>query len=265
MTEVAELLASVAETAPVQRVRNYYLTDREARPHPQDFLTAMKRTDGALCVRWTEPPAVSASDSRIVPAESGTEGDRFVRYDDPGWECAKLDRFRERTTVEALDADRLRAWFRERRPELVAYADVRGWFETSPDAERGPSADPRAATDGGPVTGATVTVGQYADLLDDPTLDRADADALSAALPTPAGAIAVWLPLVLAEEAVLESTAGSDRVFVAEVVPERETDCAYYVRQDCRGCWVPKGEARVYELADGAVGAPTPTERPESA
>lgn len=63
MTAVAELLASAGESAPMQRVRNYHLTDRAARPRVRDFLTAMRRTGGAVCVRWTGPP-----------------GDRLVRY-----------------------------------------------------------------------------------------------------------------------------------------------------------------------------------------
>ncbi|MFC4449240.1 hypothetical protein [Halorussus aquaticus] len=234
MTGVVELLASVGSSAPIQRVRNYHLTRREARPRAHDFLTAMRRTDGGVCARWAGPP-----------------GDCFVRYTDPGWQRAEYNRFRGRRTVEPLDVERVREWFRNSRPELVAYDEVRDVFRESPDAsvESGIG----VSADGGCVSDERVRVARYADLLGDPTLDRRDADALAAALPAGPREIVFDLPGVLAEESVLESVAASDRVFVAEVVPERETERAYYVRQDRRGCWVPKGEATVYELADGAA------------
>lgn len=272
MTGIAELLATAGESAPLQRVRNYYLTDREASPRPRDFLTAMKRSDGAVCVRWAGPP-----------------GDCVVRHADPGWECAKHNRFRGRTTVETLDAERVRAWLRRSDPELVAHGAVRAAFEepcTSPrrarsgtaladggqDPEatrRGPEAskDPEA-TSQGPKTVNHVRIERYADVVADTELDRFEAQALAAALPAGPGEVVFQLPLVLAEESVLESVAGSDCVFVAEPVPDRETECAYYVRQDRRGCWVPKAEVTTYELADGVVldvEPPESSESPESA
>ncbi|WP_137283434.1 hypothetical protein [Halorussus salinisoli] len=248
MTGVAELLASAGASAPVQRVRNYYLTDREASPRTRDFLTAMKRTEGAVCVRWACPP-----------------GDCVVRYADPGWQCAEHDRLRGRTTVETADRAQVREWLRNSRPELVSYAEVRGSFEASPPNGDATSGTGTVAADGGSVAGGTVSVEGYADLLADPALDRHDADALAAALPAAPREAVFRLPLVLAEESVLESVAGSDCVFAAEAVPERETDRAYYVRQDRRSCWVPKREACVYELAEGAVLNAERGETPESA
>lgn len=261
MTGVAELLATAGESAPLQRVRNYYLTDREASPRPRDFLTAMKRSDGAVCVRWAGPP-----------------GDCIVRHADPGWECAKHNRFRGRTTVETLDAERVRAWLRRSDPELVAHEAVKAAFEE-------PCISPRRArsgtalADGGRESEAAknanraeqnarasnhVRIESRTDVFGDPDLDRLDARALAAALPSPPGRVVFRLPLVLAEESVLESVPGSDCVFVAEPVPQRETECAYYVRQDRRGCWVPKGEVTTYELADGVVLDVEPPESPES-
>lgn len=267
MTGVAELLAAAGGSAPVQRVRNYYLTDREASPRPRDFLTAMKRSDGAVCVRWAGPP-----------------GDCFVRFADPGWECAKHNRFRGRATVETLDAERVRTWLRRSDPELVAYETVRGSFEErciSPHRARSGTAladggqDPDAGggdaggrdSDGEgerPETRNHVRVERYADVLADPELDQFEAQALAAALPSPPGEVVFRLPLVLAEESVLESIPGSDRVFVAEPVPRRETECAYYVRQDHRGCWIPKAEVTTYELADGVVLDVDPPEASET-
>jgi hypothetical protein len=282
MTGVAELLATAGESAPLQRVRNYYLTDREASPRPRDFLTAMKRSDGAVCVRWAGPP-----------------GGCIVRHTNPGWECAKHNRFRGRTTVETLDAERVRAWLRRSDPELVAHEAVRAAFEepcTSPRRARSGT----ALADGGQDTETTrqdpeapkgsettkrdsetarqntktanhVRVESHADVFGDSELDRLDARAIAAALPSAPGRVVFRLPLVLAEESVLESVPGSDCVFVAEPVPQRETKCAYYVRQDRRGCWVPKAEVTTYELADGVVldveppECPKPTESPESA
>ncbi|UPV73288.1 hypothetical protein M0R89_12110 [Halorussus limi] len=122
-----------------------------------------------------------------------------------------------------------------------------------------------APLDGGATTVERIRVERYADLLADPGLDRRDADALAAALPAGPREVAFRLPLVVAEEAILESVAGSDRVFVAEAVPERETEQAHYVRQDRRGCWVPKATATVYELAYGAVLDPDRPEASESA
>lgn len=106
-----------------------------------------------------------------------------------------------------------------------------------------------------------IRVERDADLRADPSLDPCDADALAAALPTGPREVAFRLPLVVAEEAILESVAGSDRVFVAELAPERETEQAQYVRQDRRGCWVPKAVVTVYELAAEAV---LSGDRPES-
>jgi hypothetical protein len=272
MTGVAELLAAAEASAPVQRVRNYHRTDREASPRPRDFLTAMKRTDGDVCVRWAGPP-----------------GDCVVRYADPGWECAKHNRFRGRSSVETLDAERVRAWLRRSNPELVPHEAVSDAFDEGcagsaanhartgtaladggedrdarrrdPDVRGRTSDETRCAADGS----NRVRVERSADLLADTELDRFEAQALAAALPAGPVEVVFRLPLVLAEESVLESVAGSDCVFVAEVVPERETECAYYVRQDHRGCWVPKGEATFYELADGVTLDVEPPESPESA
>ncbi|WP_162224602.1 hypothetical protein [Halorussus amylolyticus] len=239
-TGVVELLADAPSGAPVQRVRNYHLTNREAVPRPADFLTAMEHTGGALCVRWAGPP-----------------GDCFVRYADPGWERTEHDRFRGRTRVERVEADRVRSWLRDSRPELVAYGDARGSFDASgqPRARPDPRPNESAATgapgaaDGGMATETVVRVRRPADLCADDALDAADAEAVAAALPTRPDRLAFWLPLALAEESVLVPTAGSDRVFVAEPVPDRDTDRARYVRQGRRGGWIPKTEARVYELA----------------
>lgn len=250
MTRIGELLASVGGNAPVQRVRNYYLTDREASPRPRDFLTAMKRTEGEICVRWAGPP-----------------GDCFVRYADPGWECAKHNRLRGTKFVETLDAAEVREWLRDSDPELVVYPAVRGAFEGRCVGEVGATTRNReAVTDGGHPADATnrVRIEQYADLSDEPILDSHDADALAVALPAPPGRVVFRLPQVLAEESVHESIAGSDCVFVAEPVPERETECAYYVRQDRRGCWVTKAETTVYELADGAAIGPVSSASSES-
>ncbi|UPV99320.1 hypothetical protein M0R88_12395 [Halorussus gelatinilyticus] len=262
MTGVAKLLASVPASAPVQRVRNYHLTDRAASPRPRDFLTAARRTDGAVCLRWTD-----------------AAGERFVRYAGPDWECAEFDRHRDRKRVETCGDERVLDLLGDARPELVAAADVPGVFaerdaHAAPETgfgvgETSPTPD-AVATDGGsepnaedgPLTAERVRIERYADLLADPAVDRHDADALAAALPTGPREVAFGLPLVLAEETVLESVAGSDRVIVAELVPERETERAYYVRQDRRGCWVSKAAATVYKLADGAT---LDADRPESA
>lgn len=115
--------------------------------------------------------------------------------------------------------------------------------------------EPRGvAPDGERPVGETrvVRVEGVEDLRDDQALDSRAAEALAVALPPPPGHVAFRLPLVLAEESVLEPVEGSDRVFVAEPVAERETDAAHYVRQDRRGCWIPKGEVTAYELADDA-------------
>ena len=247
MTGVVELLAAAGESAPVQRVRNYHLTDRAASSSPRDFLTAMERSAGDLCLRWTGPA-----------------GDRLVRYADPGWECAEYDRVRGREASSSLDCDRLCAWLRERGPELVAYEAVRGAFEESgpvpsptsardPDSPSRPDSPTNApiATDGGPATDDPIRVERYRGRLADP--DRRDAEALAGALPAGPNRVVFRLPLVLAEETVLESVAGSDRVFVAEPVPERETRTARYLRQGVKGCLVPEREAGWYDLAEGAT------------
>jgi hypothetical protein len=273
MTGVAELLAAVGESAPVQRVRNYHLTDREASPRSRDFLTAMQRTDGEVCVRWPGPP-----------------GDCVVRYADPHWECAKHNRFRGRTLVETIDAERVRAWLRRSSPELVAHESVRDQFEERCSGSHvGHARMATALADGGENRGDgessgkkdhseeterrsdppnRVRIERRADVVTDTDLNRVEAQALAAALPARPGEVVFRLPLVLAEESVLESVVGSDCLFVGEVVPERETECAYYVRQGHRGCWVPKAEATFYELADGvALDAEPPesTEASESA
>ena len=116
----------------------------------------------------------------------------------------------------------------------------------------------------GVAAGRPVLVEEDADLRDDPALDRGDAEALATALPAGPEEVVFRLPLVLGAETVLEPVAGSDRVFVAEAVPDRATDRAVYVRQDRRGCWVPRAETTVYELADGATLDPGRVESAES-
>lgn len=261
-TGVAELLASLPGIAPIQRVRNYYLTDREARPRPRDFLTAMRRSDGALCLRWPGPP-----------------GDCVVRYAPDGtnvdsdWTCVEHNRFVGRKSAETVAADRVREWIRDSPPELLARESPRGTFEDGCAGNPlAPDADGRAAITDGGRTGERgrgraaeidrVRVERYADLRDDPALDRGTADALATALPAAPGEMVFVLPRVLAAESVLEPIRGSDRAFVGELVSDRETDCAHYVRQHRRGCWVPKREATAYELVDGATIRPV---SPESA
>lgn len=224
---VATLLAAADGAPPVQRVRNYHLTDREAVPRPRDFLTAMRRTDGALCVRW-----------------AGPDGERVVRYADPGWELAERDRLRGRTATASVAADRVRELLRTNRPELVAHAEIRSIFES-----HGPSASKALAADGGPNADGPIRIRRRADLRADPALDRVDAAAVAAALPASPGEFVFRLPLELAAETVLAPTGDSDRVFAAERVADRETARAYYARQGRRGGWIPKAEARVYEAA----------------
>lgn len=226
---VAELLSAASDAAPVQRVRNYHLTDREAVPRPRDFLAAMRRTDGALCVRWTGPA-----------------GERVARYAGPGWELAERDRLRGRAAVESVDADRVRGLLRERWPELVARGEIRGAFAVGESSA--------LYTDGGTDAARTVRVRRRADLRADPVLDRRDAAAVTSALPAGPGRFVFRLPRELAAETVLTPTADSDRVFAAERVGDRETDRAYYARQGRRGGWIPKADARVYEVT-GRVGA----------
>ncbi len=269
MTEIVRLLASVPASAPVQRVRDYHLTDRAASPRPRDFLTAVRKTDGAVCLRWTD-----------------AAGERFVRYAGPNWECAAFDRHRGRKRVETCEEARVVALLAEARPELVAADEVPGAFAASagthaPDAAGvgepaprvGDSSPTAVATDGGSKPGddegtpaaERVRVERRADLSADSEVNRRDADTLAAALPTGPHEIAFRLPLVLAEETVLEPVAGTDRVFVADLVADRETERAYYVRQDRRGCRVSKAAATVYELADGAVSGPDHPGAAESA
>ena len=91
-----------------------------------------------------------------------------------------------------------------------------------------------------------VTIETYGDLLSDDDLYLQDSDALADALPTSDGRLAFWLPQWLAEEKVIEPAGQSDQVFVTEVVEDRETEKAYYVRQGNAGGWIPKSVARVY-------------------
>ncbi|WP_135851679.1 hypothetical protein [Halorussus salinus] len=279
MTDIARLLASVPASAPVQRVRDYHLTDRAASPRPRDFLTAVRRTDGEVCLRWTD-----------------AAGERFVRWVGPDWECATFDRHRGRKRVETCEEGRVVALLGETRPELVAADEVPGAFaasagtdappettgvgDTTPDVGEtvfgvggSPSSPSAVATDGGSepsddgrtVTAERVRVERRTDLSADPDVNRREADALAAALPAGPREVVFRLPPVLAEETVLEPVAGSDRVFVAELVAERETDRAYYVRQERRACRVSKAATTIYELADGAVSDPDRPEAVESA
>lgn len=267
MTEVQRLLASAPASAPVQRVRNYYLTDRAASPRPRDFLTAVRRTDGAVCLRWTD-----------------AAGERFVQQAGPEWECVTFDPHRGRTRVVTCEESRVLDLLEATRPELVAADEVSGAFAASagtrappetvgvgdPASGGGDSSPTAVATDGGSEpsddergsTADRVRVERRADLSADPDVTRCEANALAAALPTGPREVAFRLPRPLAEEIPLESVAGSDRVFVAELVPDRETERAYYVRQDRRGCRISTATATVYELADGAA---LDGDRPEAA
>ena len=261
---VAALLVTVADAAPCQRVRNYYLSDGEASPQSQDFVTAMKRTDGDLCVRWV-----------------GASGERIVRYDGD-WMCAERERPDEKWTVAFTSSDRVRTWLRGADPDLLTYEDARDAFESEPAATHGRSeatrltdgGEPegiegesrRTASDGGERSVASRTAPnrrfgdgergerdrpdsipvRREDLLADP--------ALAAAFGAADAADRVFrLPLELAAETVLEAVEGSERVFVAAPVPERETDRAYYVRQGRASERLPKTETATYEAEDDAL------------
>lgn len=97
-----------------------------------------------------------------------------------------------------------------------------------------------------------VTVNSYGDLISDDHLDLAASDTLAEVLPTSDSQVAFWLPHWLTEEKVFDPAGKSDQVIVAEVVPERETEKAYYVRQGNAADWIPKSTARIYRTAPGA-------------
>ncbi|MFC4549944.1 hypothetical protein, partial [Halorussus sp. GCM10023401] len=133
---VAALLASVAQGAPCQRVRTYYLTDGAAAPHLRDFATAMERTAGALCVRTQSAPA----GERVVRYAS--DGDRGRDRSPTGgdWECATRENVSEEWSVESTSRERVLAWLEAgvrsdgNVPDLLAYDDIRGAFEGGSDA-----------------------------------------------------------------------------------------------------------------------------------
>lgn len=97
-----------------------------------------------------------------------------------------------------------------------------------------------------------VTVAAYGDLVSDDDLDLPAADALADVLPVADDQLAFWLPSWLAEEKPLQSAGQCDQVFIAEAVPGRETEKAYYVRQDNAGGWIPKSVARIYRTTEDA-------------
>ncbi|PSQ48330.1 hypothetical protein BRD15_05585 [Halobacteriales archaeon SW_6_65_15] len=75
--------------------------------------------------------------------------------------------------------------------------------------------------------------------------------------PTADNQLAFWLPQWLAGEKPIEPAGSSDHVFVAEPVPDRETEKAWYVRQGNAGVWIPKSVARVYHAsADADIVSP---------
>lgn len=98
-----------------------------------------------------------------------------------------------------------------------------------------------------------IPVATYAGLISDEHLKLQHADAIAVALDRVDGDIhVVYLPKELAEQNSLEPEDGTDSVFVAELVSERETGDAYYARQGLSGAWVPKDATRIYVEADGA-------------
>lgn len=61
-----------------------------------------------------------------------------------------------------------------------------------------------------------------------------------------------WVAAWLLDEKSIQTTDGHPQVFVCEVV--RETDKAFQIDQDATDTepvWVPKSQARLFELADG--------------
>lgn len=100
----------------------------------------------------------------------------------------------------------------------------------------------------------------YEDLLADDVLSRSEARVVARALQAAGdGEIVFWLPPMLAEETIVPAVEESDRIFVAERVPERSTKWAQYVRNGRAGAWIPRDTARVFERApDASLRPPTP-------
>ena len=99
-----------------------------------------------------------------------------------------------------------------------------------------------------------IPVEAYGDLIRDDHLDLGEADAIANALERTRakGVDVLHLPQPLAEEKLLNPEDGTDCVFVAELLPERETGDAYYAKQGPGGSWLPKGATRIYVAADDA-------------
>ncbi|WP_435175714.1 hypothetical protein [Halorussus sp. AFM4] len=111
-----------------------------------------------------------------------------------------------------------------------------------------------------------IPVEAYHDLVSDDHLNLEEADAIAGALNRVTGndVDVLYLPAELAEEKVLEPEDGTESVFVARLVPERETQAAYYARQGLGGAWVPKAATRIYVAAgDSDIYAPASTHETE--
>ena len=99
-----------------------------------------------------------------------------------------------------------------------------------------------------------IPVEAYADLVSDDHLNLGEADTVAKALDRTRnkGVDVLYLPRELAEEKALDPEDGTDSVFVAGLLPERETDDAYYAKQGPSGVYLPKSETRVYIEASNA-------------
>lgn len=235
MTSVTELLAAALDNPACQRVREYHLTKRETTPppKPKDFLTTLEHVGSELCVRQSDPA-----------------GESLIRHNELDWQCVEYDRVRGRKRVESVDAERVLEWLRGGTPELLAVAEIRGAFdpETS-ESESLSDSDSVLASEENELQvedenddSRGTRVVRQTDLLSDPSLESAFRTAGH-------DGQVFRLPLDLAEEVVLQSISGTDRLFVGKFVAERETPRAYYVRQGRAGCLVPKAATTRYELA----------------
>jgi hypothetical protein len=99
-----------------------------------------------------------------------------------------------------------------------------------------------------------IPVEAYHDLVSDDDLDLREADAIASALDRTSGkgVDVLHLPRELAAEKILDPEEGTECVFVAELLPERETDDAYYAKQGACGNWLPKSTTRIYVQATDA-------------
>jgi hypothetical protein len=99
-----------------------------------------------------------------------------------------------------------------------------------------------------------IPVASYGEIVSDDALDLRQADAIATALEATSetGSDVFYLPRPLADEKILEPEEGADCVFVAELLPERETGDAYYAKQGPGGVWLPKSTTRIYVVAQGA-------------